>query len=79
MLEAIEINKNLRVTVVAEDADTGRQRKLRVEPDQHGLVIGADGTDENIVIDLNKNQLSVYHSNDNGDVTGDAVLQLQLK
>jgi hypothetical protein len=60
------------------EAEQPRERTLTITTDQHGLSLEIEGDQRSIVIDLSGGLLSVYVTNEHGDVQGKARLSLEI-
>jgi hypothetical protein len=68
----------LQVVVTDADEDLACERTVKITPDYHGLVVEIEGTEESIVIDLEDQTLTVWRSDENGDINGAAAIELPL-
>ena len=60
------------------DAQTNYEYEVTITPDHHGLVIGIEGVEENIVLDVDAKRLRVFVANEHGEIQDDACAVLSL-
>jgi alkylated DNA repair dioxygenase AlkB len=64
---------------VTDAADEDETRQIILTTYQHGLSIEVEGDDRCIVVDLSLGLLSVYVTNEHGDIQDKARISLELR
>jgi hypothetical protein len=62
----------------ATDAKTGRKARLLLAFDVHGLSLCIEGSDQSFVLDFSDGNLRCFVTNDQGEVDGDPVAQIEV-
>lgn len=55
------------ITFVAYDAEDQSERLVTIRTDRHGLTVEVAGTEESVILDLNKGSLNVWLANEDGE------------